>query len=182
MNTPDRPGLLDRLDRAGRLLENTLLSLILILMLGVAIWQIAARNLFDSGMVWADEFLRLTVLWVALLGSIAAARDYRHLRIDLLSRFLPVSVTRWTDFVVDCVTVAICLVLAWYSYLFVAESREYEDLAFGTQPLWWFQIILPIGFALMAFRFAVWALRRLSGRNLDYAATTNETGAAGTDQ
>ncbi len=158
-----KPSALDSLDRYGRLAENALLLIILVLMLAVAVTQIVSRNVFNSGFVWADEFLRLTVLWVALLGSIAASRDHRHLRIDVLSRFMSPGILRWTNFLVDMFTALVCASLAYYSFQFVAETREYEDLAFGTRQLWWFQSILPIGFGLMAWRYFLWSFRRLLG-------------------
>ncbi|MFK8031376.1 MAG: TRAP transporter small permease [Gammaproteobacteria bacterium] len=158
-----KPSALSALDRYGRLAENALLMVMLALMLGVAVWQIFTRNVLNTGFVWADEFLRLTVLWVALLGSIAASRDHRHLRIDVLSRFMSPRILRWTNFLVDVFTAVICGVLAYYSFQFVVETREYEDLAFGTQPLWWFQSILPVGFGLMAWRYLLWSFRRLGG-------------------
>ena len=153
---------LNRLDRATVLAENLLLLTLLGSMLGIAVWQIVARNLFSTGFIWADEYLRLAVLWIALTGSMVAARDHRHLRIDLLSRLLPTPLTRWTDFIADCVTAIVCAVLAWYSVFFVLESHEYEDLAFDALPLWWFQSILPVGFLLMGIRYAIWAIRRLT--------------------
>ena len=158
-----KPSALDSLDRYGRLAENALLLIILVLMLAVAVTQIVSRNVFNTGFVWADEFLRLTVLWVALLGSIAASRDHRHLRIDVLSRFMSPGILRWTNFLVDMFTALVCALLAYYSFQFVAETREYEDLAFGTRPLWWFQSILPFGFGLMAWRYLLWSFRRLLG-------------------
>jgi len=153
---------LGRLDRIGLLAENTLLILVLASMLGIAVWQIFSRNVFSGGFFWADEYLRLAVLWVAFIGSIAAARDHRHLRIDLLSRLLPASFTRWTDFIADLATVVVCMILAWYSLQFVSESFEYKDQAFGKLPLWWFQSILPVDFLLIGFRYAVWAMKRLT--------------------
>lgn len=158
----DAIGWLGRLDRISKVVENTLLLIVLASMVGIAVWQIFARNAFSGGFYWADEYLRLAVLWIALLGSIAAARDHRHLRIDLLSRLLPPTITRWTDFIADLATVVVCAVLAWYSLEFVLESFEYEDLAFSLLPLWWFQTILPAGFLLISFRYAVWAARRLT--------------------
>lgn len=161
----DQSGWLNRLERIGLLAENGLLITILTSMLAIAAWQILARNIFSGGFYWADEYLRLAVLWVALIGSIAAARDHRHLRIDLLSRLLPAHITRWTDFIADCATVVVCAILAWYSLVLVLESREYEDLAFSALPLWWFQVILPMGFLLISYRYAIWAMKRLTNRD-----------------
>ncbi len=156
----------DRLDKLGRIFENTLLLLILLAMLSVAVAQIVSRNFFNSGFIWSDEFLRLTVLWVAMLGGLAAARDHKHLRIDVLSHFFASSVTRWTGVLVDLFTTVICGMLAWYSYLFVAETREYEDLAFGQHPLWLYQLILPLGFALIAWRYLIWTGRGIQGKSV----------------
>ena len=76
-------------DRVGRWLENSLLSIVLVSMILLASGQIGLRNLFGSGFPWADEALRLLVLWVAMLGAVAASRENRHISIDILSRVLP---------------------------------------------------------------------------------------------
>ena len=125
---------LGRLDRIGLFAENALLMIVLASMLGIAVWQIFARNVYSGGFFWADEYLRLAVLWVAFIGSVAAARDHRHLRIDLLSRLLPASLTRWTDFIADLATVIICLVLAWYSLCLLYTSPSPRDLSTSRMP------------------------------------------------
>lgn len=158
-----KPSALDSLDRYGRLAENAFLMIAIVLMLVVAVTEIVSREVFNSGFAWIGEFLRLTVLWVALLGSIAASRDHRHLRIDVLSRFMSPRILRWNNFLVDLFTAFVCALLAYYSFQFVAETREYEDMAFGASPLWWFQSILPIGFGLIAWRYLLWSFRRLLG-------------------
>jgi len=48
-------------------LEDGLLSLLLLSMIGLAAAQIFMRNLFDYGFVWADPLLRIMVLWALLL-------------------------------------------------------------------------------------------------------------------
>ncbi|HIL83344.1 MAG TPA: TRAP transporter small permease subunit, partial [Pseudomonadales bacterium] len=70
-------------------LEDGALVLALVSMLVMALTQILLRNLFDSGFLWAESFLRILVLWVAILGAMVATRDRNHISIDLLSRLLP---------------------------------------------------------------------------------------------
>ena len=77
---------LSRLDNAGRLAENAALVILLSCIMLLAVGQIVMRELFDTGLVWADEALKLMVLWLAMVGSVAAARDNRHIRIDALSQ------------------------------------------------------------------------------------------------
>ena len=79
--------LLGRLERAGTALETFLLVSILTAMMVVAVGQIVLREGFGTGFGWADELVRLMVLWLAMIGSIAACRENRHIRIDALIRF-----------------------------------------------------------------------------------------------
>ena len=157
--SPDRSGepggILERAALVGRGLENLLLAIILFAMIGLAAYQLALRNLLGSGIGWADEALRLMVLWAAIIGAVAASRDNVHLRIDLLSRFLSRTGRTVTAIVVDLFTVAVAGVLAWYSWEFVAESREFGDQIFGNLPVWPFQAVLPAGFALIAYRYLI---------------------------
>lgn len=146
----DAPG---RAERAGRWVENALLGAVLFLMIGIAASQVFLRAVLGGGLPWADEALRLLVLWSAMLGAIAASRDNVHLRIDLLSRFLPATWRRLTAALVDLFAAVVSAILAWYSWRFVAESREFGDQVLGTLPAWMFQLILPTAFVLIAYRY-----------------------------
>jgi TRAP-type C4-dicarboxylate transport system permease small subunit len=146
----EEPG---RAERLGRMVENALLGVVLFLMIELAASQVFLRAALGSGLAWADEGLRLLVLWAAMLGAIAASRDNVHLRIDLLSRFLPASWRRLTAALVDLFAAGVSAVLAWQSWRFVAESREFGDQVLGTLPAWTFQLILPTAFVLITYRY-----------------------------
>lgn len=162
MTDEDRQtGFLARADRAGQILENAALVAVLTAMILLAAAQIVLRNFMDSGFAWGDEALRLMVLWVAMLGAVAASRENRHISIDALSRILPGGPKAWADVIVRAFTAGVSFVLAWYSWVFVAESREFEDTLLGDLPAWWFQAILPVAFFLIGYRYAIWCLRAL---------------------
>lgn len=152
---------LQKLDRLGRWLEQAVLFLLLGTLILLAATQIFMRNVLDSGMIWADEFLRITVLWLTLAGAVAASRENKHISIDILGRFLSTRIKLFTQLVVNMFTSAICLLLAWFSYSFVRDSLEYGDTVMGDMPGWIFQIVLPVGFSLIAYRYFVFALSGL---------------------
>jgi TRAP-type C4-dicarboxylate transport system permease small subunit len=152
-------GILAWADRAGQFLENAALVGALASMIVLAGAQIVLRNFFNSGFPWADEALRLLVLWVAMLGAVAASRENRHIAIDALARVLPPGPKAWVAIVVHFFTACVALIIAWHSAQFVADSREYNDILLGDLPAWWFQAILPIGFVLIGYRYVVWFLR-----------------------
>jgi len=159
----DVPG---RAERIGRWVENGLLATVLFLMIGIAAAQVFLRGVLGGGLAWADEALRLLVLWAAMLGAIAASRDNVHLRIDLLSRFLPQAWRRWTAALVDAFAAGVSAVLAWQSWRFVAGSREFGDQVLGTLPAWTFQLILPVAFALITYRYLAGLPRHFRPRRL----------------
>jgi TRAP-type C4-dicarboxylate transport system permease small subunit len=66
-------------------------------------------------------------------------------------------------FTADVFAAVICGVLAWYSWVFVGDSREFGDTLLGDFPAWWFQAIMPVAFALIAWQFLVQAVKRLRG-------------------
>ena len=94
-------------------METGLLTLVLGAMILLAAAQIGLRNFFGGGFSWADESLRIMVLWVAMLGAVAASRDQRHVSIDALSRFLSPALRRWTRILINLFAAAVCLALAW---------------------------------------------------------------------
>jgi len=161
-----------RAERLGRLLENTLLAIVLFMMIGLAASQVVMRGILGSGLAWADEALRLLVLWAAMLGAIAASRDNVHLRIDLLSRFLPAGWRRVTAALVDLFAAGVSAVLAWQSWRFVAESREFGDQVLGTLPAWAFQAILPTAFVLITYRYLAGLPRHFRPRQAPGGSST----------
>ena len=93
------------------------------------------------------------VLWIALIASIAAARSNRHLRIDVLSHFVPEKYARFPRLIVDTFASVVCGILAWHSYRYV--ELFFEDTVLIDSPAWIAYGVLPVSLALMSYRFAV---------------------------
>lgn len=147
--------LLTGLDRAGRFAENATLIVLLCAMMLLAVGQIVLRELFATGFLWADELLRLLVLWIAMVGSVAACRDNRHIRIDALSHVLPARAVVAVRVVVDLFAAAVCAVLAWQTYRYLVLDIEYENTVLLDTPAWLAHVIVPLAFAFLAWRFVV---------------------------
>jgi C4-dicarboxylate transporter DctQ subunit len=147
----DESGLLKRLERWGTAAENGALVILLGAMMLLAVGQIVMRIFFSSGFIWADPLLKLMVLWIAMIASIAASRSDRHLRIDIVSHFVPKKYARVPRIVVDVFASALCAVLAWQSYRFV--QLFIDDTVLVDFPAWIAHGILPLSFALMSYRF-----------------------------
>lgn len=161
------------LGRALRLLgsaEDTLLVILLAVMIGFASWQIIARNILDTAIIWADPLLRTLVLWVGFLGAVAAARDDRQINVDVVSRFVEEPWRSRIRVVTDFFTASVSGFLAWQAFRFVNDAKVYEEIAFSSVPLWLTASVLPVAFALLSIRYLLltaFHLRRSFGGKAD---------------
>jgi len=140
-----------------RRFENGLLALLVLILVGLASAQIVLRDFFQTGIAWADPLMRDLVLWTGMLGALAAVRDDRHIALDLADRFLAPHARRIARRVTLGFTSVLCAAMCWYSCKLV-----YLDFAGATAtngmrivPAWVPEAILPVGFGLMALRFAL---------------------------
>jgi len=144
-----------RLQKIGTALENAALVILLGALILLAVLQIILRVFFSFGFVWADELVRLLVLWIALVASIAASRGNRHLRIDILSHFVAEKYARFPRIIVDAFAAVMCGVLAWHSWRYLSLVIEFEDTVLVDLPAWIAYALLPISFILMCYRFVL---------------------------
>lgn len=140
--------------RVARLVERVETAVIATLVLAMVLLagaQIVLRNFFETGFEWADPLLRAMVLWAAMLGALAAARDDKHIGLDLLTHFLHGRVRRVVRVIALLFAAAMCAAMAWY-------GANLVELDFGGGapvagiPAWTVESILPAGFALLAIR------------------------------
>jgi len=150
--------LFERLDKAGTAIETIMLVSMLTAMMLVAVSQIVMREVFGTGFGWADELVRLMVLWLALVGSIAACRENRHIRIDALSHVLPDTAVAVIRVLVDVFAAVVCGIIAVQAWRYLQIEIEYEDTVLVNTPAWIAHAIMPAAFALISYRFLVTAL------------------------
>lgn len=166
--------LLGRLEKAGTALETIILVSMLTAMMLVAVGQIVMREGFGTGFGWADELVRLMVLWLAMVGSIAACRENRHIRIDALSHVLPDIAVNLIRILVDVFAAFICAVVAFQAWHYLQIEIEYDVKVLVDTPAWIAHSIMPAAFALMAYRFLIGALKQVGELVFEKAAVTEE--------
>jgi TRAP-type C4-dicarboxylate transport system permease small subunit len=165
---PESGVLTGRLGRVVEVLENTLIVLLLTGMIGLAGGQILLRNVWGTSIIWGDPLLRVAVLWIGLLGAMTATRYDKHIRINVLQRFVPPRFANINRMITDVFTAAVCGTVSYYAVKLVLLEREAGGNAFASVPAWVCELIIPIGFAVMTLRFLQMFLQRLAGaRTID---------------
>lgn len=133
--------------------EKGFMTLLFFALLAVSALQIILRNLFESGLMWGDDFIQVSVLWIGFVGATFAARKGRHINIDVISRFLPRKLSKVLYRLVYFMTANLCAVAAYFCWQFVQLEMEDSVMAFLNVPVWATEIIIPIAFAVIALRY-----------------------------
>ncbi len=133
-----------------------LLSLILIAMV-----QIILRNFFDSGLFWAESYIRISVLWMALLGAMVASRRQQHLAIDVFVHKLNAKKRAMIEKITHIFTGLLCFIMAYHSSLFIHSEYQEGSIAFAIIPTWICEIIIPITFLIIGVRYFIAAVFNL---------------------
>jgi tripartite ATP-independent transporter DctM subunit len=144
--------------------ENAFVSLALAVLMLLPIIEIAGRKLFHRGVTGAAAFEQHLVLIIGLLGGMFAARDRRLLALSTLTSFFK---GRWQIFArvfssafAAGITIFLCLAAV---QLVQSEKAGGALLAYGI-PRWTVQLIMPIGFAVIALRLLWHAADTWRGR------------------
>ena len=144
---------INRLHRWFGYVETWIIVVLMIFVIGFGLVQIILRNIFSTGLVWGDMFLKQAVLWICLLGAARAAADDKHIHIDLLPRVLPEKICGIVRIITNTLSVIVCAILVYSSWEFVKNDRLAGDMAFAFIPLWWLELVFPFSFAVMTVRF-----------------------------
>lgn len=139
-------------------IEEILLVSILTSMVFFSFLQVVLRNIFSSGIPWADIFLRHLVLWIAFIGAALTTRSEKHISIDILSRFLGEKLNVLRKLLINAVSGTVGYFLIRASWTFYVDEKMAGTEIFPGIPTWYFLIILPITLTIITFRFYLKAL------------------------
>ena len=162
----DAPGLLGTLDRligwvsrlAGQLAALACAVLIVAMTFSVVVYQ---RGI---AIPWLDDVLRMLLIWLVYLGSVALCFRNDHITMDAVYLRVPPLVRRVIDLIVGVMGVALCGYIAKFGLDTVAREIDYEALLpSGYLPAWPQTLAIPLCFALMAVAYASFLYFVLTG-------------------
>ncbi len=153
-------------------LEEGLMATLLALMTLLTFVQVVLRYAFNSGLVWSVEATTYSFAALVLIGMSYGVRTQTHIAVDLLTNRLPPRIKRY----VALLAIALCLVYAglmlYGATVFVDRLYILGNMARDVPaPKWLLTLVMPVGFALLAFRFleAGWSV--IKGED-DYVEVT----------
>src|SRR5205823_4966551 len=112
-----------------------------------AVW----RRLTGYGVPGAAVYTQHLTLWIGFLGAMLATATGHHLALSTVD-LLPERLRNLARAFGSATTTLVCSVLAFASLDMLLLDRNRVDTLAGGVPEWWFEIIMPLGFAIMAIR------------------------------
>lgn len=112
-----------------KLLEAISAAVLLVLTLMVFL-NVMLRYTFNSGIVVTEELGRYFLVWILFVGSILAAGNNSHVRVDLFLNMLPRLPRAWVDVVCDLIMIYCCWLIVdggWAQT--ILNSRNYLSVS-----------------------------------------------------
>ncbi len=143
--------------------------------------QVVLRE-FGTGWVWSLEATTYTFAWLVLVGMSYGVRTQSHIAIDLVTRRLPTPTRR----IAGLAAVGLCLVYCGFMFyggsIFVDRLMTLGNYARDIPlPRWLLTSIMPVAFALLAYRFLEvgWAINKgtVVSLTMDHSASKEQQGA-----
>lgn len=157
-------------------IEKTAIAICLGLMTAITFANVVARYVFNSNILWALEGTVYLFAWLVLMGMSYGVKKQFHIGVDVITNLMPPQIKR----IMALVAIGFCLLFSvlllkgswdyWYPFATSRAWLETEDIpfpaflsfletamnegeAYEKIPRWIPYAALPLGLALLTFRF-----------------------------
>jgi len=146
-------------------LEEVLIVLLMAAMTLVTFGQVVARYVFNYSFVWALELTGVLFAWLIFVGMSYGARVGAHIGVDAAVRLLGPRAARMAGVLAALLCIAYSLIVAWGGWQYVRKMHEI-GIVMQDLPLqqWMPRLVVPLGFLLLALRFAQTLARIVRGQ------------------
>lgn len=118
--------------------------------------NVVLRYVFNTGLLWALEFVQYLFAWVVLIGAAHGVKVGIHLGIDILLERLPPKTHRIALLTAITCCIIFISIVAYESYIYTFKIYQWGDLTEDLQiPQWIPYIAIPLGTTLMFYHFLV---------------------------
>jgi TRAP-type C4-dicarboxylate transport system permease small subunit len=125
----------------------------------LVISDIGGRELFGTGLAWAQKIAVYMMIWAGFIGASITQGKGGHLRPEIADKIWPAKFHGQFHTIRWAVTAVFCLFAAYHSFLYLQESIELGDRSpIVDFPLWIVQTVIPITFILMALQAIIFSL------------------------
>jgi len=141
------------------------IAFLLTVMTLITFVQVVARYVFNYSFVWALELVTFLFAWLIFLGISYGVRVGSHIGVDALVRLLSPAKARAVAIVATVLCLVYAAIVFYGGWIYVAKMVEIgieaQDIPI---PQWVPRLVLPLGYALLFFRFSQVLYRLVTGQ------------------
>ncbi|HLU14450.1 MAG TPA: TRAP transporter small permease [Burkholderiaceae bacterium] len=147
-------------------LEELLIAFLLAAMTLVTFGQVVARYVFNYSFTWAFELTTWLFAGLIFIGISYGIRIGAHIGVDALINILPKNIAHIVTIFATLLCMVYSVIVFVGSWTYVSRMKMIGIYAQDLPVLQWIpRLVLPIGFALMFFRFAQVLITLLRGQD-----------------
>ena len=121
----------------------------------LAFVNVVLRYGFDMSLTWAGELTNYFFIWSALFGAAYGFRQGAHISVTLLITQFSPAVTKFFLVLANLISVLYLGLLSYFGYELVIMLVDFGEMSVDLGiPMWVPHLVLPISFALAAYRVA----------------------------
>lgn len=147
-------------------LEQIVCAVLLLLMTILGFANVAVRYGTNRSLAATEELLTGGFVLLTVFGAAIAARRGEHLAVELISDMLPRPLRQMVIVIATVLSVILLGASVWFCWQLVVNQMGNGMRSYALQlPLWWYSAALPLGFALVLFRYVQAMLGKSSGQS-----------------
>ena len=141
---------LSKLDRDG---ERWMLLILYSFIVAVIFIEVVRRFALLYSSVWGEETARYTFIYLVWIGAASAVRERAHIRIDIITHYLPQRGVAMVYLFGDLATMVLACFALYWSVGPVVTSLIYDSVTHGLRiSQAWFLAAVPFGFSIILLR------------------------------
>lgn len=137
--------------KLGRLEDFTAVTVLAIMAI-LPCLEVISREIFHTSLIGSIVSVQHLTLWIGFVGAMLASREGRLLNLTGDITWQRERWGAWTGLPADLVAIGVTVTLAIASYKLMAIEHAYPRTIVGPIQVWMAQLIMPVGFGIMAWR------------------------------
>lgn len=149
-------GFLEKINDWIRSFEEFILAYGILVMGGLTIVNVFARNFFNHSLSFATEVNEFLIVLVTFLGTSYAARNGRHIRMSAFHDIASKKIQKILTYIVTFGTAAFMYLMTYLASNYVIDIIQQQKLSPVLRvPLGWIWIFVPIGLLMTAIHYTL---------------------------
>ena len=153
------------LNRLVDVIENTLVSGLILVATLVAIAQVIARYVFNNSLYWSEEVVLYAFITMSFLTMGMGVRYASHISVEAIYAFVPEKMVRPLQIGAACLGLIFAGVVLWYGSKLVINTSRMGQLSPALRiPVGYIYMVIPFSAGLMIARYLLVLQELVFGR------------------